>query len=112
MTEPALSKTQFSRHVAELLAGRDQTVIEAGKLTEFSWKTLCFERDDQLLLKFSRDEGESVLALPYEEFFVDEGYVANSLESVCVRPDEWIVIRKKYPVYQGPIEFQKVAQGG
>ncbi|OAX86247.1 hypothetical protein A7D16_20185 [Xanthomonas nasturtii] len=112
MTEPPISKEQFSEHVVTLLAGKDSAVVEAGKLTDFSWKTLCFERDDSLLLKFDRGRETSVLPLPYDEFFVDEAHVANSLEDSCVRPSDHVLIKKKYPGYQGPVEFQKAVQGG
>ncbi|MEQ7909051.1 hypothetical protein ABQY63_22055 [Xanthomonas hortorum pv. pelargonii] len=91
------------------LAGKDSVVVEAGKLSDFPWKTLCFERDDSLLLKFDRGGETSVLPLPYEEFFVDEAHVANSLEDSCVTPSDHILIKKKYSGYQGPIEFQKAA---
>ncbi|MBB3801312.1 hypothetical protein FHR47_001546 [Xanthomonas arboricola] len=84
-------------------------MVEAGKLTDFSWKTLCFERDDSLLLKFDRDGETSLLLLPYDEFFVDEAHVANSLEDSCVTPADQILIKKKYPGDQGPVEFQKAA---
>lgn len=110
MTEPPISKKQFSEHVVTLLAGKDSAVVEAGKLTDFPWKTLCFERDDSLLLKFDRDGGTSVLPLPYEEFFVDEAHVSNSLEDSCVTPSDRILIKKKSPGYQGPVEFQRVAR--
>ncbi|UUF01133.1 hypothetical protein [Xanthomonas hortorum] len=50
-----------------------------------------------------------MLPLPYEEFFVDEAHVANSLEDSCVTPSDHILIKKKYSGYQGPIEFQKAA---
>jgi hypothetical protein len=112
MTESKFSKEQFSKNITDLLAGKDQVVVEAGKLTDFPWARLCFERDDSLLLKFDRDGTESVLLLPYEEFFVDEGYVEHSLEDACLAPGDLILIKKKYPGYQGPIEFQKAAQGG
>ncbi|WP_115528176.1 MULTISPECIES: hypothetical protein [Xanthomonas] len=112
MTEPPISNKQFSEHVVTLLAGKDSAVVEAGKLTDFPWKTLCFERDDSLLLKFDRDGETSVLPLPYEEFFVDEAHVANSLEDSCVTPSDRILIKKKYPGYQAPIEFRNAAQGG
>ncbi|MDG4483373.1 hypothetical protein G8D20_11435 [Xanthomonas vesicatoria] len=110
MTEPPISKEQFSEHVATLLAGKDSAVVEAGRLTAFSWKTLCFERDDSLLLKFDRGAETSVLPLPYEDFFVDEAHVANSLEGSCVTPADHILIKKKYPGYHGPIAFQKGVQ--
>ncbi len=112
MTEPPISKKQFSEHVVALLASKDSAVVEAGKLTDFPWKTLCFERDDNLLLKFDRGGETFVLRLPYEEFFVDEAYAGNSLEDSCVAPSDHILIKKKYPGYQGPIGFQRVAQLG
>lgn len=110
MTESTLSKAQFVQRVDSLLAGRDSVVVEAGKLTDFPWGSLCFERHDALQLKFKHDAGEKLLSLPYEEFFVDEGYVPNSLEDACVSPGERILIKKKYPGYDGSIEFQKAAQ--
>lgn len=103
-------KKQFSEHVVALLAGKDSAVVEAGKLTTFAWKRLCFEREDSLLLKFDRDGETSVLPLPYEEFFVDEAHVSNSLEDSCVTPSDRILIKKKSPGYQGPVEFQRVAR--
>ncbi|MBB4598908.1 MULTISPECIES: hypothetical protein [Xanthomonas] len=112
MTEPPISKKQFSEHVVALLAGKDSAVVEAGKLTTFAWKRLCFEREDSLLLKFDRNGETSVLPLPYEEFFVDEAHVSNSLEGSCVTPSDRILIKKKSPGYQGPIAFQKAAQVG
>lgn len=111
MTEPPISKKQFSEHVATLLAGKDSAVVEAGKLTDFSWKTLCFERDDSLVLKFDQGGKKSVLRLPYEAFFVDEGHVEHSLEGGCVTPSDHILIKKKYPGDHGSIEFQKAAHG-
>lgn len=111
MTESTLSKAQFVQRVESLLAGRDCVVVEAGKLTDFPWGSLCFERHDALQLKFRHESSEEVLSLPYEEFFVDEGYVPNSLEDACISPGERILIKKKYPGHDGPIEFQKAAQG-
>lgn len=112
MAESPISKQEFSAHVDALLAGKDSAVVEAGKLTDFPWKTLCFERDDNLLLKFDRVGETFVLPLPYEEFFVDEAHAGNSLEDSCVAPSDHILIKKKYPGYQGPIEFQRAAQLG
>ncbi len=112
MTTTPLSKEQFTRRVEVLLSGHDSVVVEARALTEFSWETLCFERSEALQLKFKRTESEEVLLLPYEEFYVDEGHVPHSLEDACVLPNERILVRKKYPGYQGPIEFQRVDQGG
>jgi len=107
MTDPTLTKEQFATQVDSLLSGKDVVVVEASKLTSFPWTRLCFERDERLLLRFEGDGARQVLELPYEEFFVDEGHVANSLEEVCLAPGDLILIKKKYPGYQGPIEFQK-----
>lgn len=113
MTDAAVSKDTFARKIDALLAGKDSAVVQASALTDFGWQSLCFERDDTLLLRFKgTDAGDRLLSLPYEEFFVDEGHVAGSLEDECVAPGDRIVVRKKYPGYQGPIEFQKAPQGG
>ncbi|MEA9726500.1 hypothetical protein [Xanthomonas campestris] len=112
VTEAPMAQKQFSDHVAMLLAGRDSAVVEAGKLTDFQWTTLCFERDDSLVLRFDQGRKKSVLQLPYEAFFVDEGQVEHSLEGGCVTPSEHILLKKKYPGDHGPIEFQKAAHGG
>ncbi|PPT92740.1 hypothetical protein XthCFBP4691_02725 [Xanthomonas theicola] len=90
-----------------LLGGRDAVEVPASALTTFPWQRLCSERDDALLLKFTVDGDERVLSLPYEEFFVDEGHVDNSLEDACVGSGDRILVRKKYPGYSGPVEFQK-----
>lgn len=107
MANAPLSKDDFSRQVTSLLAGKDAVVVPASALTEFAWDALCFERDDTLQLRFKNGGSEQVLSLPYEEFFVDEGHVENSLEDTCVAPGDRIRVRKKYPGYRGPIEFQK-----
>lgn len=112
MADPSLSKEQFAQQVATLLGGRDAVEVPASALTTFAWQRLCFERDDALLLKFTVDGDERVLSLPYEEFFVDEGHVQDSLEDACLGPGDRIVVRKKYPGYTGPVEFQKSRQGG
>lgn len=65
-------KKQFSQNVAALLAGKESAVVEAGKLTDFAWSRLCFEREDSLLLTFDQGGETSVLPLPYEEFFVEK----------------------------------------
>ena len=89
-----MAQKQFPDHVAMLLAGKDSAVVEAGKLNEFQWTTLCFERDDSLVLRFDQGGKRSVLQLPYEAFFVDEGYVEHSLEDSCVTPSDHILIKK------------------
>lgn len=111
MAHAPLTQEAFARKIDSLLAGKDAVEVEAAALTDFTWDRLCFERDDRLLLKFKGDT-EQVLSLPYEEFFVDEGHVERSLEDACVAPGDRIVVRKKYPGYEGPIEFQKPAKGG
>lgn len=111
MAHAPLTQEAFARKIDSLLAGKDAVEVEAAALTDFTWDRLCFERDDRLLLKFKGDT-EQVLSLPYEEFFVDEGHVGHSLEDACVAPGDRIVVRKKYPGYEGPIEFQKPAEGG
>ncbi|WP_255424023.1 hypothetical protein [Xanthomonas sp. SI] len=112
MADSSLSKEQFARQVDALLGDRDAVEVPASALTAFPWQRLCFERDDALLLKFTVDGHERVLALPYEEFFVDEGHVKDSLEDACLGPGDRILVKKKYPGYAGPVEFQKSGQGG
>lgn len=107
-----VTQDALASKVDALLAGKDAAVVPAASLVDFTFDTLCFERHDTLLLKFRQGASEQVLSLPYEQFFVDEGYVANSLEDACVAPGDRILVKKKYPGYQGPIEFQKAAQGG
>ncbi|WP_127167545.1 hypothetical protein [Xanthomonas euvesicatoria] len=112
MTKPPISKKQFSQNVAALLAGKESAVVEAGKLADFAWSRLCFEREDSLLLTFDQGVETSVLPLPYEEFFVDEAHVANSLENSCITPADRILVKRKYPGDHGRIEFQKATQEG
>ena len=112
MTESTFTKQQLSERVETLLSKQDSVVVEAAKLTDFAFESVCFERDDSLLLKFTKPGSEDVLALPYEEFFVDEGHVAGSLEDTCLSSHDRLLIKRKYPGYAGPIEFQKVPQGG
>lgn len=109
---PSVSPDTFARKVDALLAGRDAAVVQASALADFAFDTLCFERHDTLRLKFTSGTSEQVLSLPYERSFVDGGYVANSLEDACAVPADRILVRKEYPGYDGPIEFQKPAQGG
>ncbi|MCW0400478.1 hypothetical protein NB688_003211 [Xanthomonas sacchari] len=111
MTDPHISQAQFAQRVEALLGGRDNVVVTASQLTDFPWASLCFARDDSLRLTFKQDAGEQTLSLPYEQFFVDEAHVPQSLEDICVKPGERILIRKKYPGYAGPVEFLKPAEG-
>ncbi len=114
MTPSNMSRQQLSERVESLLSGQDSVVVQATKLVDFPFESVCFERDDSLLLKFrtSASASEDVLALPYEEFFVDEGHVAGSLEDACLAPVDPLLIKRKYPGYEGPFEFQKAPQGG
>lgn len=112
MTKSTVTKQQLSQRVESLLSSQDSVVVEAAKLTDFAFESVCFQRDDSLLLKFAKPGSEDVLALPYEEFFVDEGHVAGSLEDTCLSPHDLLLIKRKYPGYAGPIEFQKAPQGG
>lgn len=111
-TETPLSPDAFAAHVESLLDGHDSVEVTASSLTDFPWQLLCFERHDALRLRFQAAGGDRLLSLPYERFFVDEGHVANSLEDECISPGDRIVVKKKYPGYEGPIEFQKATQGG
>lgn len=108
MTSPTLSKEQFAQQVDQLLDGKDTITVEARNITPFPWQSLCFERHDTLLLTFKDAAAVTTLSLPYEEFFVDKGHAPNSLEDICVTPTDHIVVKKKYPGYAGPIEFQKI----
>ena len=111
MKTPLLTKEVLSQRVQGLLGGQDAVTVQAGRLTDFPWQTLCFRRDEVLRLEFQIDGASHRVALPYEAFFVDEGYVANSLENACVTPAELIVVRRKYQGYDGPVEFQSVPAG-
>ncbi|MGV8959703.1 MAG: hypothetical protein ACOH1V_04885 [Stenotrophomonas sp.] len=112
MNPATLSKEHLARKIETLLSGKDAVVVEAASLTDFPWTSLCFERDDQLLLRIDQSGSQSVLSLPYEEFFVDEAHVPHSLEDECVAPHDAILIKRKYPGYRGPVEFQKAPSGG
>ena len=112
MSTETLSQDALASRIETLLAGKDSVVVEAGALTDFGWDSLCFERDSMLLLRFRSAGMEQVVSLPYEKFFVDEGYVPGSLEDTCVKPADRIVVKKKYPGYEGPYEFLKAEQGG
>ena len=111
MQSPVLTTESLSTRVDELLDGQDSVTVQAGRLTDFPWQKLCFGRDDQLSLEFYIDGASRRVALPYEAFFVDEGHMPNSLENACIRPSELIVVRRKYPDYSGPVEFQSAEAG-
>lgn len=111
MKTPLLTKEALSQRVQDLLDGQDAVTVQAGRLTDFSWQALCFHRDDVLNLEFQVDGKSHRVSLPYEEFFVDEGHVPNSLEDACLDPSQLIVLRRKYPGYPGPVEFQSAPAG-
>ena len=103
---PDAAQSAFATRIASLLKGRDSATVAAAELTDFAWSTLCFERDDTLLLKF---DGQSpvVFKLRYEDYYVDEAHVARSLDGQCITPTDRIVVRRKYPGHPAPIEFQQ-----
>lgn len=107
MADAPLSTEQFASRIATLLQGHDAVEVPASALTTFPWQRLCFERGDTLLLTFSVDGKTRLLALPYTQFFVDEGHVRGSLEDACVAPGDRILVKKKYPGHAGPVEFRK-----
>ena len=111
MKTPLLTEESLSQRINDLLSEQDSVTVQAGRLTDFSWQKLCFRRDDVLSLEFQVDGTFHRVPLPYEAFFVDEGHVANSLEDACVTPSDLIVVRRKYPGYAGPVEFQSVPAG-
>lgn len=111
MQSTVLTTESLSTRVDELLGGQHSVTLQAGRLTDFSWQKLCFRRDDQLSLEFGIDGISHRVALPYEAFFIDEGHLANSLEDACISPSELIVVRRKYPGYAGPVEFQSAQAG-
>jgi hypothetical protein len=111
MKNPLMTTESFSTRVDELLGGQSSVIVQAGRLTDFSWQKLCFRRHDQLSLEFEIDGLSRRVELPYEAFFVDEGHVPNSLEDACITPSELILVRRKYPGYSGPVEFQSTQTG-
>ena len=110
MNHEPVSPEEFARTVSELIGDADQVVVPASALTRSAWDTLCFERHDRLHLRFTGNGREDTLELPYESYFVDEAHVAGSLEDACVRPGQRIVLRRKYPGFNGPIEFLQADQ--
>lgn len=112
-TSPPMNE---SRHVDVLrervesaLRSADQAVVPAATLTDFPWQQMCFRRDDALLLTFRDGTAETVLTLDYDEFFVDEDYVAGSLDGECLAYTDTLLVRRKYPRDAGPVEFMKAS---
>lgn len=102
---PLVSQAVFSRQVEALLGGQTVVTVPAGRLTGFAWQQLCFQRDDRLQLTFDVDGTPHRLRLSYEDFFVDEDHVADSLAGVCIPPDQRIVVRRKYPGASALVSF-------
>lgn len=111
MKNQLMTTESFSKRIDDLLGDQDSVTVQAGRLTDFPWQKLCFRRGDALNLEFEIDGTSRRVALPYEAFFVDEGHVPNSLEDACIPPSELIVVRRKYPGYSGPVEFQSAQTG-
>lgn len=101
------AQAAFSSRLKQLLANRDSAVIKASELTDFAWDQLCFERDDDLLARFTRGQDEQVIRLDYTQVFVDEPYVAHSLADQCIGYGDSILLKKKYPGYNDTIELQQ-----
>jgi len=98
----------LSQRVAATLSSADSAVVPAASLTDFPWEQLCFQRGDNLLLKIRHQGGEVTVPLNYSDFFVDEAYVAGSLDGACLGFGDSLVVRRKYPNDVGPVEFQKI----
>lgn len=105
MSKPDDAQHYFTQQVAKLLEGRESTVVDAGQLTDFAWEQLCFERDDDLQLKFSGAGADKVFHLRYEDYFVDEPYVEKSPAERCIGRQDKLVLKKKYPGYRDTVEF-------
>lgn len=107
MSKPDEAQHRFAQRVAEVLAGRDSAVVAAAELADFPWERLCFERDDELQLKFSGgEEKETVFRFRYEDFFVAEPYVEKSPAEQCIGRNDRLLVKKKYPGYNDTVEFQ------
>ena len=102
---PLVSPQAFSLRVETLLGEQAAVTVPAGRLTDIVWQRLCFQRAGQLQLTFHVDATPHQLSLPYEDFFVDEGHVANSLDATCMTPADLIVLRRKYPGSTLPVVF-------
>ncbi|NJM32143.1 MAG: hypothetical protein HC848_03815 [Limnobacter sp.] len=96
---------EFKSNITALLGDKESVQVVAGKLASFAWDTLCFERNDQLTLKFNTGEKTVTFEFDYTDYFVDEAYVAGSLDQQCITSADPIVIKKKYPGYSNTIEF-------
>lgn len=95
----------FKNHLSKLLDGKESVEVVASDLTNFSWDSLCFNREESLKLTFQSVKKEVVFRLDYKDYFVDEGYVAASLDGQCISNTEAILIKRKYPGYSETIEF-------
>ncbi|QWP79328.1 hypothetical protein J5226_08105 [Lysobacter sp. K5869] len=79
-------------------------MVEAARLTDFDWRQLCFERAQQLELKFA-DAGRSMRFDP-ETYFVAEPYVEGSPDGRCIGRDGRLLLKRKYPGVKDTVEFQ------
>lgn len=95
----------FKNHLSKLLDGKESVEVVASDLTNFSWDSLCFNREEKLKITFRSVKKEVVFRLDYEDYFVDEGYVAASLDGQCISNTDAILIKRKYPGYSETIEF-------
>jgi hypothetical protein len=95
----------FDEKISELLNGKNSVRVIASELTNFSWKSLCFERNSKLKLNFILTDSKVVFNLSYDKYFIDEAYVAGSLDGKCIASNDEIIIRLKYPGYTQIIEF-------
>ena len=96
----------LQQHVDALLAGRESATVSASQLTGFAWRRLCFARGDALRLTFDGSAPPVALTLPYDAYFVDEAYVAQSPAGRCVDRRDRLVIARKYPHRAATIEFR------
>ncbi len=107
-SDPKEKIEYFNNQIAKLLSDEDLLVVEASQLTDFSWDTLCFERNGSVKLKFNTDKSEVVFELNFKDYFIDEPYVDGSLAGKCISFDAQILMKRKYPQYSNIVEFQKV----
>lgn len=100
----------FNSRVSGLLGDSDSVKIVASELTDFSWYSLCFQRGDLLELTFLSDGTEVEFKFSYEDYFVDEAYVKDSLDGKCISGQDHILIKRKYPGYSKTIEFLAIGK--
>lgn len=93
---------QFKHNVSELLGDAKEVVVPASRLTDFSWRILCFQRIDSYFkllgdsfieLTFVSRYSKVVLNLDYKKYYVDESYVEGSLDRKCISNQDSIMIK-------------------